>query len=70
VPTHPGELLREAISATGRSKTDTVTLLDSSRQHLYGILAERNPASPAVAIRLGKLFGGWRRGLGAHAGRL
>jgi hypothetical protein len=28
-----------------------------SRQHLYDILEERKPVSPAVAVRLGKLFG-------------
>ena len=26
-------------------------------QHLYDILRERKPVSPAVAVRLGKLFG-------------
>ena len=28
-----------------------------SRQHLYDILQEKKPVSPAVAVRLGKLFG-------------
>src|SRR5688572_30150592 len=57
-PTHPGELLREvAIPATGRTKTEIASLLRISRQHLYDILAERKPVSPAVAVRLGKLFG-------------
>ncbi len=28
-----------------------------SRQHLYDILRERKPVSPAIAVRLGKLFG-------------
>src|SRR5438552_18988802 len=56
-PTHPGELLREVIPATGRSKTEIASLLGISRQHLYDILAERKPVSPAVAVRLGKLFG-------------
>ena len=56
-PTHPGELLREIIPATGRSKVEIATLLGISRQHLYDLLAERKPVSPAVAIRLGKLFG-------------
>jgi addiction module HigA family antidote len=57
-PTHPGELLREvAIPATGKSKTEIAALLGISRQHLYDILAERKPVSPAVAVRLGKLFG-------------
>jgi antitoxin HigA-1 len=57
-PTHPGELLREdVIPATGKSKAEIARLLGISRQHLYDIIAERKPVSPAVAVRLGKLFG-------------
>jgi addiction module HigA family antidote len=69
-PTHPGELLREIISATGRSKSEIAALLGISRQHLYDILKERKPVSPAVAVRLGKLFGDgagvWVRMQGAY----
>lgn len=57
-PTHPGALLREdVIPATGRTKTEIAELLGISRQHLYDILRERKPVSPAIAVRLGKLFG-------------
>ena len=57
-PTHPGALLREdVIPATGRTKAEIAQLLGISRQHLYDILRERKPVSPAVAVRLGKLFG-------------
>jgi antitoxin HigA-1 len=57
-PTHPGALLREdVIPATGRTKAEIAQLLGNSRQHLYDILRERKPVSPAVAVRLGKLFG-------------
>ena len=57
-PTHPGALLREdMIPATGRTKAEIAQLLGISRQHLYDILRERKPVSPAVAVRLGKLFG-------------
>jgi antitoxin HigA-1 len=57
-PTHPGALLREdIIPATGRTKAEIAGLLGISRQHLYDILRERKPVSPAVAVRLGKLFG-------------
>ncbi len=57
-PTHPGGLLREdVIPATGRTKAEIAQLLGISRQHLYDILRERKPVSPAVAVRLGKLFG-------------
>lgn len=70
-PTHPGELLREAvIPATGKTKTEIAALLGISRQHLYDIIEERKPVSPAVAVRLGKLFGDgagvWVRMQGAH----
>jgi addiction module HigA family antidote len=57
-PTHPGALLREdVIPATGKTKTEIANLLGISRQHLHDILAEAKPVSPAVAVRLGKLFG-------------
>jgi addiction module HigA family antidote len=57
-PTHPGALLREdMIPATGKTKAEIAQLLGISRQHLYDILRERKPVSPAVAVRLGKLFG-------------
>lgn len=56
-PTHPGEVLREVIPATGKSKTEIAALLGISRQQLHDILAQRKPVSPGVAARLGKLFG-------------
>jgi len=69
-PSHPGELLREVIPATGKSKAEIAALLGISRQHLYDILKERKPVSAAVAVRLGKLFGDgagvWVRMQGAY----
>jgi antitoxin HigA-1 len=57
-PSHPGALLREdVIPATGRTKAEIAQLLGISRQHLYDILRERKAVSPAMAVRLGKLFG-------------
>src|ERR1700694_3978655 len=57
-PAHPGALLREdVIPATGKAKTEVARLLGISGQHLHDILRERKPVSPAVAVRLGKLFG-------------
>jgi antitoxin HigA-1 len=51
-------LLREdVIPATRRTKAEIAQLLGISRQHLNDILRERKPVSPAVAVRLGKLFG-------------
>jgi antitoxin HigA-1 len=70
-PSHPGALLREVVvPATGRTKIEIATLLGISRQHLYDILRESKPVSPAVAVRLGKLFGDgaapWLRMQAAH----
>jgi addiction module HigA family antidote len=70
-PSHPGALLREVVlPATGRTKVEIAGLLGISRQHLYDILREAKPVSPAVAVRLGKLFGDgaapWLRMQAAH----
>lgn len=56
-PVHPGALLDDIIPATGKSKVEIARLLGISRQHLYDIIRERKPVSPAVAARLGKMFG-------------
>lgn len=57
-PTHPGEMLaHDVIPTTGRTKTEIADMLGISRQHLYDILGAKKPVSPAVAVRLGKLFG-------------
>lgn len=69
-PTHPGELLRKVIAATGKSRSEIAALLGISRQHLYDIINEHKPVSAAVAVRLGKLFGDgagvWVRMQGAY----
>lgn len=55
---HPGELLREDIlPALGKPKTEIAKLLGVSRQTLYDILDEKQPVTPAMALRLGKLCG-------------
>jgi addiction module HigA family antidote len=70
-PTRPGALLREDIlPAAGKSKAEIARMLGISRQHLHDILSEAKPVSPAVAMRLGKLFangaGLWVRMQGAY----
>ena len=69
-PSHPGALLDDIIPATGKSKVEIAALLGISRQQLYDILREKKPVSPAVAARLGKLFGDgaaiWLRMQAAH----
>jgi addiction module HigA family antidote len=57
-PMHPGELLREdVLPALGKPKTEIARLLGISRQALYDIIAERQPVTPGMALRLGKLCG-------------
>jgi antitoxin HigA-1 len=57
-PVHPGELLRvEILPALDRPKTEIAKLLGVSRQTLYDILEERQPVTPSMALRLGKLCG-------------
>src|SRR5213075_1253317 len=57
-PMHPGELLREEIlPALDRPKTEIAKLLGVSRQTLYDIVEEKQPVTPVMALRLGKLCG-------------
>ena len=57
-PMHPGELLREEIlPALRRPKAEIAKLLGVSRQTLYDILSEKQPVTPVMALRLGKLCG-------------
>jgi addiction module HigA family antidote len=57
-PMHPGELLREEIlPALDRPKTVIARLLGVSRQTLYDLLQEKQPVTPGMALRLGKLCG-------------
>jgi len=57
-PMHPGELLREEIlPALDRSKAEIARLLGVSRQTLYDVLKEKQPVTPVIALRLGKLCG-------------
>src|SRR4051794_29017141 len=57
-PMHPGEMLREdVLPSLGKSKTEIASLLGISRQTLFDILSERQPVTPAMALRFGKLLG-------------
>ena len=57
-PTHPGEVLREdVLPALAMPKTEIARRLGISRQTLYDILDEKQPVTPAMALRLGKFFG-------------
>ncbi|MEQ1936245.1 MAG: HigA family addiction module antitoxin [Fimbriimonadaceae bacterium] len=57
-PTHPGRILREyAVPALELSKTAIAEHLGVSRQTLYDLLAEKQPVTPQMAVRIGKLLG-------------
>lgn len=57
-PTHPGAILREdVLPALGRPKLEIAKALGISRQTLYAILNERQPVTPEMALRIGKLCG-------------
>ena len=57
-PTHPGAFLREIVLAALRvPKAEVARALGISRQSLYDILAEKQPVTPAMAVRLATVFG-------------
>lgn len=56
-PSHPGALLEDIIPATGKTKVEIAELLGISRQQLHAIIRGAKPISPAMAARLGKMFG-------------
>jgi addiction module HigA family antidote len=57
-PTHPGEILREDfIPDYNLSVAELARHLDVSRQSINELLKERRALSPAMALRLSRLFG-------------
>ncbi len=57
-PSSPGVLLGEVvIPATGKSRSEIARLLGISRMSLYAVLRGRQGVTPAMAARLGTLFG-------------
>ena len=57
-PMHPGEFLREvSLPTLPLPKTEIARRLGISRQTLYDLLGEKQPVTPAMALRLGKFLG-------------
>lgn len=57
-PTHPGEMLREDfLPDYGLSASSLATALGVSRQTVHELLRERRSLTPAMALRLSRLFG-------------
>lgn len=57
-PTHPGRVLADIfLPAVGVSKSKLAEHLGVSRQTLYDLLGQKQPVTPQMAVRLGKLVG-------------
>ena len=57
-PMHPGEFLRDiTLPALDLPKAEIARRLGISRQTLYDILDQKQPVTPAMALRLGKFLG-------------
>ena len=57
-PTHPGAVLRNTVlPALKMSVSEAASSLGISRQMLHKILAETNPITPEMAVRIGKFCG-------------
>ncbi|HET7232945.1 MAG TPA: HigA family addiction module antitoxin [Longimicrobium sp.] len=57
-PTHPGEMLREEyLPDFGWSAAELAERLRVPRSAVDALLAEEAPATPDLALRLGRLFG-------------
>lgn len=57
-PTHPGEMLREDfLPDYGLTTAGLAEAIGVSRQSINELLHERRGISPAMALRLAKLFG-------------
>ncbi|WP_455475861.1 HigA family addiction module antitoxin [Bartonella sp. B17] len=56
-PSHPGEILAEALENLDASKTKIAQILKISRQHLHSILKGTRPVTAVTAARIGKLLG-------------
>lgn len=57
-PTHPGEMLREDFIPDFRLTVTTLAAaLDVSRQTINELLRERRAVTPAMALKLSRLFG-------------
>jgi antitoxin HigA-1 len=57
-PTPPGKVLADTVlPAIGKTKTEISKLLGISRQTLYDLLECKQPVTPQMAVRIGKLCG-------------
>jgi antitoxin HigA-1 len=56
-PSHPAEIIVDAIATLGVSKTKFAAALGISRQTLYDLLDQKQGVSAAMAVRLSAVVG-------------
>lgn len=56
-PTHPGELMREALEALKLPVAQAAERMGVSRQTLYEVLSGENRVTAEMALRFGRLAG-------------
>ena len=60
-PFHPGKIIEENLKALELSIPKAANILSVSKQHLYRVAQGKNPVTPDLAYRIGKLFGNGSR---------
>jgi antitoxin HigA-1 len=69
-PPHPGKLIRDNLADMGLSVAEGVTGLGITRQQFYNVINGKSGATPEMAVRLEKAFGGsadmWLRMQGSY----
>lgn len=60
-PLHPGKVIEENLKALKLSIPKAASILSVSKQHLYRVAQGKNPLTPDLAYRIGKLFGNGSR---------
>jgi len=56
-PTHPGHVVRIELEALDMTVTEAAERLGVSRPTVSGLVNERKPVTPQMALRLGRFFG-------------
>ena len=55
-PVHPGRIVKRNIEALGITIEEFAKRIETSRQTVHAILAERSAVTPVMAARLGRVF--------------
>ena len=60
-PIHPGKMIKVNLEELELSVPKAAEILSVSKQHLYRVTKGKNPITPDLAYRIGKLFGNGSR---------